>query len=77
LVTVRSSAAPGSASARRAVFANSVSPSGSGIDGFGALSRDSGQRRVPAPPERMTGTMGAVAEGGTGMGSLVRVNART
>jgi hypothetical protein len=57
LVTVTSSATPGSASARAAVFASSVSPSGSGIDGFGAVSRDSGHSRVPAPPERTTGTM--------------------
>ena len=27
-----------------------------GIDGLGADSRDSGHSRVPAPPERMTGT---------------------
>jgi hypothetical protein len=26
------------------------------MNGFGAVSRDSGQSRVPAPPERMMGT---------------------
>ena len=45
--------------ARAAVFASNVSPSGRGIDGFGAVSRESGHKRVPAPPERITGTMRA------------------
>ncbi|MCD6044068.1 MAG: hypothetical protein K0R40_3671, partial [Burkholderiales bacterium] len=34
----------------------SVSPSGSLMNGFGSASRDTGQSRAPAPPERMTGT---------------------
>src|ERR1022692_725797 len=38
------------------VLASSVSPSGSIMKGFGADSRDNGQSRVPAPPERMMGT---------------------
>ena len=54
LVTVTSSATPGSESARAAVFASSVSPSGSRMKAFGAISRDSGHSRVPAPPEMMT-----------------------
>ena len=48
------------AAARRAVLPSSVSPSGSGMNGFGAASRESGHRRVPAPPERMTGTIGVM-----------------
>ncbi len=62
-MTVTSSAAPGSASARAAVFASSVSPSGSGMKGLGACSRDSGHSRVPAPPDRMTGTIGVLEVG--------------
>ena len=46
----------GSATARAAVLPSSVSPSGKVRKGFGAVSRDSGHRRVPAPPERMIGT---------------------
>jgi hypothetical protein len=44
--------------ARCAVLPSSVSPSGNGMNGLGAASRESGQRRVPAPPERMTGMIG-------------------
>ena len=33
----------------------SVSPSGRVMNGFGYSRRDTGQRRVPAPPERITG----------------------
>ena len=44
--------------ARCAVLPSSVSPSGSGMNGLGAASRESGHRRVPAPPERITGTIG-------------------
>ena len=47
--------------ARRAVLPSRVSPSGSGMNGFGAASRESGQSRVPAPPERMTGTIGVMS----------------
>src|SRR4029079_14966722 len=42
---------------RAAVLASSVSPSGNGIDGLGAVSRDSGQSRFPAPRDRITGTI--------------------
>src|SRR5271156_1905235 len=49
---------PGSASARTAVLASSVSPSGSGMNGLGAASRDKGHKRVPAPPDRITGMIG-------------------
>src|ERR1700682_362376 len=38
------------------VLASSVSPPGSVMKGFGAVSRDNGHSRVPAPPERMMGT---------------------
>ena len=30
------------------------------MKGLGAVSRESGHSRVPAPPERMTGTIGRV-----------------
>ena len=62
-------ATPGNASARTAAFPRSVSPSGSGMNGFGAISRDSGHSRVPAPPERITGIRGrdeAMSQAGTG-----------
>jgi len=55
-VMTRSPAISGSATARAAVLLSSVSPSGKVRKGFGAVSRDSGHRRVPAPPERMIGT---------------------
>src|SRR5206468_5624348 len=48
-------ATSGSDAARDTVFASSVSPSGNVMNGFGADSRDNGQSRVPAPPERMIG----------------------
>jgi hypothetical protein len=56
------SVAAGNCHARRAVLPSSVSPSGSGMNGLGAVSRESGHRRVPAPPERMTGTMAVMRD---------------
>src|SRR5436190_23292326 len=55
LVTVRRCVTQGRSSARRAVFPNKVSPSGRSMNGFGAASRESGHKRVPAPPERING----------------------
>ena len=60
-MTVTNSSTPGSDSARAAVFASSVSPSGSRMNAFGAISRDKGHSRVPAPPERITGMRSGAA----------------
>src|SRR3990167_2153524 len=38
------------------VLASNDSPSGSSIKGLGCPSRETGHSRVPAPPERITGT---------------------
>src|SRR5438094_5860323 len=54
-------ATPGSVADRVAVLASSVSPSGNGMKGFGAASRESGHNRVPAPPDKMIGTNGMAA----------------
>ena len=51
---------------RCAVLPSSVSPSGNGMNGLGEASRDSGHSRVPAPPDRITGTMGVATEVGIG-----------
>src|SRR5438067_12656202 len=52
---VTNPATPGSDAARTAVLPRSVSPSGKGMNGLGAASRDRGHSRVPAPPDRMIG----------------------
>ena len=44
--------------ARCTVLASRVCPSGSFMNGLGCPSRDTGHRRVPAPPDRITGTTG-------------------
>ncbi len=71
LVTVTSLVTPGSANARAAVFASSVWPSGNGMNAFGAISRDSGHSRVPAPPQDH-GTMGAAMAMRAGQGGARR-----
>src|SRR5664279_1858381 len=52
---------------RASVSANVDLPPTSGRNGFGKSWRDAGQRRVPAPPQRMTGTItGASPRASTG-----------
>src|SRR3974390_2233859 len=47
---------PSRPTVRAAVACSSERPSASRMNGFGIDSRDTGQRRVPAPPHRMIGT---------------------
>src|SRR5690606_22955418 len=54
-VTVIISVTLSKAVARRYVLRIRLSPSGNDINGFGLVSRDSGHKRLPTPPDIMTG----------------------
>ena len=56
LVTVRISLTPESAAPRKKAFCNRLWPSASRMNGLGCNSRETGQRREPAPPHKITGT---------------------
>ena len=55
LVTVRTSTTFGKPLARKNDFCSKLWPSAKRIKGLGCCSRDTGHKRVPAPPERITG----------------------
>ena len=55
LVTVKTSTASGKLLARKKDFCNKLWPSAKRIKGLGCCSRETGHKRVPAPPDRITG----------------------